>query len=90
MQILIRNAEQILDIITATFGGEIFDTSLKIDPCLHKDTDVGDLACRWQHLAEMAKNMNTKSDIDQEWTLAMSQVRYILPDSALYALTNLP
>lgn len=69
-----RNAEQILTIMVATFGEELFDTAASDDFCLRKETDAEDLACRWRLLVESYRAMS-KSEMDQEWTLAMSQVR---------------
>lgn len=68
-----RNANQILTIMTATFGEELFDTTASDAFCLQQETDVEDLACRWRRLAESLSI--TKSDVDLEWTTAMSQVR---------------
>lgn len=75
-QLLMRNAEQILAIVAATFGTEPFDTASGFDPCLRKDTDIEDLACRWQQLSETAKGMKMGNGADQEWTTGMSQVRH--------------
>lgn len=72
MQILMRNADQILTIMTATFGEELFDTTASNEFCLQQKTDVEGLACRWRHLAK-SSSINT-SDVDLEWTRAMSQV----------------
>lgn len=69
-----RNAEQILSIITASFGEELFVTSTIDEVCLRVETDVEDLACRWQRLVETSKVMSTKSNLDEEWTLLVSQV----------------
>lgn len=71
-----RNAEQILAIITATFGTELFDTASGFDPCLRKDTDIDDLACRWQQLSESAKDIEKNNGLQEEWTTGMSQVRH--------------
>lgn len=67
-----HNAEQIMAIMTATFGEELFDTPANDDFCLRTETDAEDLACRWRRLVESSKTMN-KSEVDREWTLAMSQ-----------------
>ncbi|KAF3770443.1 alkaline phosphatase-like protein [Cryphonectria parasitica EP155] len=72
-QILMRNAEQILAIISATFGGELFDVSTNVDPCVLTNSDVEDLACRWWRLKNAYKAMNSKTDLDDEWAATMSQ-----------------
>lgn len=68
-----RNADQILTIMTATFGEELFDTTASDDFCEQAETDAKDLACRWRRLAE--SSTTGKSDVDSEWTTSMSQVR---------------
>lgn len=68
-----RNAEQILTIMTATFGPELFDTAVSDEFCLRKETDAEDLACRWRQLVESSKVQ--KSEVDSQWTAAMSKVR---------------
>lgn len=74
-QLLLRNAEQILGIIEATFGSELFSSASSPGPCHAQSTDIEDLACRWQALSQSAKDMETETGIDQEWTTGMSQVR---------------
>lgn len=69
-----RNAEQILAIITATFGGELFDLAVNDDFCSRKETEIEDLACRWRQLAASSKTMSLKSDSGEEWASTMSQV----------------
>lgn len=71
-----RNAEQILTIMTATFGEELFEAAASNDFCLHKTTDAEDLACRWRVLAESSQS-TSKSEMEQYWTLAVSQVRHM-------------
>ncbi|KUI64485.1 GPI ethanolamine phosphate transferase 2 [Cytospora mali] len=73
IQILLRNAEQILEIVTASFGGELFDSNSKIDPCLHQETEVQELACGWRRIFDSAKSMQGKKEVDEEWISAMSQ-----------------
>lgn len=71
-----RNAEQILAIITATFGEDLFRTTTNTDPCLHTATDVEDLACRWRRLKSVAKDIgNNKPDLGEAWIASMSEVR---------------
>lgn len=70
-----RNAEQILAIMTATFGGELLDKAASDDFCLHKETDAEGLACRWRWLVESSKATSSQSESDQVWVSAMSLVR---------------
>lgn len=84
-----RNAEQILTIMTATFGGELFDTATSDDFCLRKETDAEDLACRWRQLVKYSKPADGSSDLDQEWASEMSQVRYLSRVRVTNVLTTL-
>lgn len=70
-----RNAGQIMTIMTATFGEELFEAAASNDFCMRKETDAEDLACRWRRLVESSESMST-NELDQEWTLAISQVRH--------------
>ncbi|KAG9252784.1 alkaline-phosphatase-like protein [Emericellopsis atlantica] len=54
VQILMRNARQILQIVTATFGAELFDPRSTIDPCALEGTTVNALACEWRRLDAQA------------------------------------
>jgi ethanolaminephosphotransferase len=73
VQILIRNARQILNIVTAAFGGELFDAQSSVDPCASKSaTDIDELACDWRRInLEAAQQANAK-EVDQEWLSATS------------------
>ncbi|CAN8097225.1 unnamed protein product [Discula destructiva] len=71
VQILMRNADQILTILTATFGEELFDTTASESFCLHEETDVEALACRWRRLVKSSQI--DKPELDLKWTLEMSQ-----------------
>lgn len=70
-----QNAEQILTIMTATVGGELFGTAPSDDFCLRTETEVEDLACRWRKLVESSTAAGATSDLDQEWASNVSQVR---------------
>lgn len=78
-----RNAEQILAIMTATFGGELLEKAASDDFCLHKETDAEDLACRWRWLVGSSKVASSQSESDQVWVSAMSLVRN---DDLIYGL----
>ncbi|KAI3399837.1 hypothetical protein diail_5347 [Diaporthe ilicicola] len=73
IQILMRNAEQILAIIKTTFGAELFEAIGGADPCLRQDTEVQKLACGWRRVAESARTMESKADIEGIWIPAMSE-----------------
>ncbi|KAK2605313.1 hypothetical protein N8I77_008161 [Diaporthe amygdali] len=73
IQILMRNAEQILTIITTTFGAELFDAKGGVDPCLQQDTEIQKLACGWRRVAESAGTMTSNIDVDEIWVSTMSE-----------------
>ncbi|KAG5992748.1 hypothetical protein E4U52_002533 [Claviceps spartinae] len=71
VQILVRNAKQILGIVTATFGVELFDLRGNINPCLLDKTDINNLACEWQRLITQADYMLDGSKVSTEWLSGM-------------------
>lgn len=73
IQILLRNARQILNIVTAAFGPELFDATSSTDPCQLERTDVNELACGWRALSQRASVLNAGNTIDQEWLTSTSQ-----------------
>lgn len=72
VQILIRNARQILQIVTAAFGPELFDPQSKVDPCTFKTTDINQLACEWRKINQQASVTANTDEIDQAWISAIS------------------
>lgn len=71
VQILVRNAKQILGIVMATFGIEKFELSGKSDPCALDTTDINKLACEWQRLIKQADDMLDVHKIDETWLNGM-------------------
>ncbi|KAK3380313.1 alkaline-phosphatase-like protein [Lasiosphaeria ovina] len=72
-QLLMRNAYQILDIIHATFGREVFDLNPTSEACTAPETDYEELACEWQQVSLMAKSMEAADQISPEWVYSMSK-----------------
>ncbi|KAL7789827.1 alkaline-phosphatase-like protein [Trichoderma ceciliae] len=72
VQILIRNARQILNIVTAAFGEELFDAQASVDPCGSKTTDVSELACEWRKINSEASYQVAAKEIDSAWLSATS------------------
>lgn len=63
VQLLLRNAHQMLDIITATFGSQILDAAnLTPTNCAHPQTDYQELACEWQDISNAAKREGLSAD----------------------------
>ncbi|ATY59571.1 GPI ethanolamine phosphate transferase 2 [Cordyceps militaris] len=73
IQILVRNARQILNIVTASFGPELFDLVPSTDPCQLKRTDISELACEWQFITQRALTLGAENKLDQEWLDSTSQ-----------------
>ena len=71
MQILVRNARQIIGIITAAFDVELFQLSSKIDPCALEPTSINTLACEWRRLSKQADTMLYASELDKSWLNAI-------------------
>ncbi|KAL6864327.1 alkaline phosphatase-like protein [Trichoderma novae-zelandiae] len=72
VQILIRNARQILNVVTAAFGGELFDAQTAADPCASMTTDVDELACEWRRIRLGAASQADAAEVDQAWLSATS------------------
>ncbi|KAF5024635.1 hypothetical protein F66182_3399 [Fusarium sp. NRRL 66182] len=72
-QILVRNARQILNIVTAVFGSGLFDAQSGPDPCTLEQTDINRLACQWQKINKEAHVLVAGDKLDQTWLEDMSQ-----------------
>ena len=73
-----RNAEQIITIISAAFGEEIFRLAALQDVCASADTDVQELACRWHQISEAAKLAEINGAADPRWISQTSTVGFTL------------
>lgn len=67
IQILIRNARQILNIVTAAFGSELFDAQSASDPCTLEQTEINELACEWRKIETQARSLAKGDEVDQAW-----------------------
>lgn len=73
IQILMGNARQILNIVTAVFGPELFSMdSTDVDPCTLGDSDVNKLSCAWRKIDTSAKTFSTANAISEEWLADVS------------------
>lgn len=72
IQILIRNAQQILQIIIATFGHDLFDEQSASDPCALPSTEVNELACDWRKINQRAIQLASEDKFEDEWLLAIT------------------
>lgn len=73
IQILVRNARQILNIVTAAFGSELFDSKSSVDPCALEQTEINELACQWRKINKEAHVLAAGDNLDQKWLDEMSQ-----------------
>lgn len=72
VQILYRNARQILRIVMATFGPERFAAGHKPDPCGLEQEGVNELACEWLKITEQASSLAKADKMDSVWQDSMS------------------
>ncbi|KAH8895152.1 alkaline phosphatase-like protein [Thozetella sp. PMI_491] len=69
-QILMRNAHQILGIVTAAFGEELFLESAGDDVCSNIGSDIQELACEWRGIRATAKTILSADELDPQWAQA--------------------
>lgn len=76
IQLLVRNARQILNIVTVTFGFEMFDLGSTFDQktCSNPRDDAQELACEWHRVNDALKTMDGEAELDPAWREAMSKV----------------
>ncbi|GKT73265.1 GPI ethanolamine phosphate transferase [Colletotrichum tofieldiae] len=92
VQLLVRNARQILNIVTATFGPEMFDpaTASAQKACSNPQDDAQELACEWHRVNDALKEMDDQEELDPVWLEAMSKVCIPLYSDQSVLLTNIP
>ncbi|KAI1754343.1 alkaline-phosphatase-like protein [Xylaria castorea] len=66
MQILIRNAKQILAIVTATLGGSFSERVASEQECFHPSSSTVELLCEWRRINKAAESA-TDSAQYQDW-----------------------
>ncbi|OLN81583.1 GPI ethanolamine phosphate transferase 2 [Colletotrichum chlorophyti] len=74
-QLLMRNARQILNIVTATFGFGMFDltSTAAQSACSNPQDDAQELACEWHRVNEGLQAMNGSDELDPAWREAISK-----------------
>lgn len=89
MQLLIRNARQILGVAAAAFGEELFDLGAEVDPCSDTKGDADKLACDWRHINQQLSSFSSYEDVSPEWVDQVTEVRAIPvdPDDIISLLT---
>ncbi|KAK3374976.1 alkaline-phosphatase-like protein [Podospora didyma] len=73
VQLLMRNAHQILDIIVAVFGSDGFELDPTSEACAVSKADYQELACEWRDISNAAKSMGATSEIDPEWIKSITK-----------------
>ncbi|KAI1393230.1 alkaline phosphatase-like protein [Hypoxylon trugodes] len=73
VQILMRNARQILDIITATYSGSLSPGRQHTPNCIRPGSPAEELACEWQPISKLAETISTGGDADDDWITAASK-----------------
>ncbi|TRX91324.1 hypothetical protein FHL15_007746 [Xylaria flabelliformis] len=73
LQILIRNARQILAIVTATLGGSFSVSAASEQECLHPGSSAVELVCEWRRVSEVVEQSTTDSAQHQEWLSDISR-----------------
>ncbi|TGJ86138.1 hypothetical protein E0Z10_g2663 [Xylaria hypoxylon] len=59
LQILIRNARQILAIVTATIGSSSVESATSEQDCLYPSSAAAELICEWREISEVAERVAT-------------------------------
>ncbi|KAI0378756.1 alkaline phosphatase-like protein [Hypomontagnella monticulosa] len=73
LQILVRNARQILDIVTATYRGSS-SVGRYYDPdCARPGSPAEELACEWQQVSKVAEQIPEGEEPDDDWMLDVSK-----------------
>ncbi|KHN97666.1 Alkaline-phosphatase-like, core domain protein [Metarhizium album ARSEF 1941] len=72
IQILTRNAKQILGVVTAVFGVELFDPHTNTSLCSFEPTAINTLACDWHRLYKEAGFLLGSSELDSVWLSGMA------------------
>lgn len=74
VQLLIRNARQILGVAAAAFGKELFDINAGIDPCSDGKNDAHRLACDWRSINNQLASISSYEEVSPEWIDEVTEV----------------
>ncbi|SPN98339.1 related to LAS21 transferase, adding a side chain to the GPI core structure [Cephalotrichum gorgonifer] len=67
VQLLIRNARQILGVARAAFGEGLFDLNADVDPCSDAKDDAHRLACDWRLINKRLSSFSSYEEAPPEW-----------------------
>ncbi|RWA07654.1 hypothetical protein EKO27_g7460 [Xylaria grammica] len=73
LQILIRNARQILAIVTATLGSSPLDHAASERGCLDPSSSAAELICEWRRISAVAERVAPDSVEHDRWVLDISK-----------------
>ncbi|KAH6694733.1 hypothetical protein VD0004_g4963 [Verticillium dahliae] len=73
IQLLVRNARQILTIFEATFGADLLEQSQDESACRDPEDEPLGLACEWQRIDTQRQSFKDDSPIDSQWVSAISK-----------------
>ncbi|KAI1128045.1 alkaline-phosphatase-like protein [Nemania abortiva] len=66
LQILIRNARQILAIVSATLGGSSLDSMVSEQDCFHPSSPSAELVCEWREISRATELVSENSSHYQD------------------------
>ncbi|KAM0334099.1 hypothetical protein ACHAQA_001119 [Verticillium albo-atrum] len=73
VQLLLRNARQILAIFWATFGTDLLNLSQDKNACIQPQDDPHELACEWQQIDAQRLSFQDESPLDEQWVSDISK-----------------
>ena len=84
VQIALRNARQILNVVTATFPS--FESNVASLACFEGSPSAEELACKWRDIVQGLEGLKLGEQTTDSWLLSVSKVRPPFPNS--YYMTN--
>lgn len=72
MQVLLRNAKQMLNVVTTAFGETLFVKAA--GTCSSSSSDIERLACRWHGISVTAQTFTAESALDEAWVAETTDV----------------
>ena len=84
VQIALRNARQILNVVTATFPS--FESNVASLACFEGSPNAEELACKWRDIVQGLEGLKSGEQTTDAWLLSVSKVRSPFPNS--YYITN--
>ncbi|KAH8821521.1 GPI ethanolamine phosphate transferase-like protein 2 [Xylogone sp. PMI_703] len=73
VQILLRNAHQVLKIVIATFPSAFLNEDAPSPDCFHSSSDVEELACKWRAINRNLDDIYLMDSGDDAWSMKVIQ-----------------